>query len=545
MGTTRSFGSIRKLPSGRFQARYRHLGRRITADTTFTTKAKARVFLSSVEADLARGTYRDPQAGNMRFDEYAAWWLDQRNLRERTRETYDSQMKHILPTFASALLGQILPHDVRAWHGQLGRSGLHVNSRSNVYRLFRSIMTSAVEDGLLPVNPVAIRGTSKERITERPLLTWDDVGALADAIDPRFQAFVWTAAASGLRFGELSGLTVGNLDVERCSITVSQALSSGRGYGPRLGEPKSASAYRSVVVPRIIPDRVVDHMVRFEVGVSEPNALIFTSTKCRPLINRYFWSHWDGARTTVDLDGIRFHDLRHLAGTEAASAGGSLREVMARMGHSKPAASLRYLKASEIRDGLHLSTGPRTPRGPPRSGSLDRLTCESHHRRSDQTAPRSGRPSPQSSPANRRDELTVRARTHAANDPRSHFPDQPDRSRTARWSAQTSQPAQPVATSSNQPRSEPRGSTQLPSPWARTYQITQPTDRPPHPALMCRRVRPVTAIARRPTMPRRTPRVIRLCADSPNFVTECAGSRAPRTSAEQRDYRVIHGHRGR
>ena len=72
MGTTRSFGSIRKLPSGRFQARYRHLGRRITADTTVTTKAEARVFLSSVEADLARGTYRDPQAGNMRFDEYAA-----------------------------------------------------------------------------------------------------------------------------------------------------------------------------------------------------------------------------------------------------------------------------------------------------------------------------------------------------------------------------------------------------------------------------------------------------------------------------------------
>jgi hypothetical protein len=60
MGTTRSFGSIRKLPSGQHQARYRHLGRRITADTTFTAKAEARVYLSSVETDLARRTYRDP-----------------------------------------------------------------------------------------------------------------------------------------------------------------------------------------------------------------------------------------------------------------------------------------------------------------------------------------------------------------------------------------------------------------------------------------------------------------------------------------------------
>ncbi len=73
-----------------------------------------------------------------------------------------------------------------------------------------------------------------------------------------FYAFVWTAAASGLRFGEPSGLTVGKFDVERSSITVSQALSSGRGYGPRLGEPRSESSYRSVVVPHIITQRIVD-----------------------------------------------------------------------------------------------------------------------------------------------------------------------------------------------------------------------------------------------------------------------------------------------
>ena len=42
MGTNGQFGSIRKLPSGRYQVRYFHLGRRITADHTFPTKADAR-----------------------------------------------------------------------------------------------------------------------------------------------------------------------------------------------------------------------------------------------------------------------------------------------------------------------------------------------------------------------------------------------------------------------------------------------------------------------------------------------------------------------
>ena len=47
---------------------------------------------------------------------------------------------------------------------------------------------------------------------------------------------------------------------------------------------------------------------------------------------------------------MRFHDLRHFAGTMAATAGASLKEVMARMGQSSTDAAMRYLKAAESRD---------------------------------------------------------------------------------------------------------------------------------------------------------------------------------------------------
>jgi hypothetical protein len=53
MGTNGSFGSVRKLPSGKFQVRYFHLGRRIAADSTFATKADARAFLAGVEGAVA------------------------------------------------------------------------------------------------------------------------------------------------------------------------------------------------------------------------------------------------------------------------------------------------------------------------------------------------------------------------------------------------------------------------------------------------------------------------------------------------------------
>jgi hypothetical protein len=81
MGTNGSFGSVRKLPSGRYQVRYFHLGKRISADSTFATKADARVLLAGVETDLKRGSYVDSSAGWITFGDYAGWWIEQRPLR--------------------------------------------------------------------------------------------------------------------------------------------------------------------------------------------------------------------------------------------------------------------------------------------------------------------------------------------------------------------------------------------------------------------------------------------------------------------------------
>jgi integrase len=349
MANTRSFGSIRKLPSGRYQVRYRHLGRLVPGQTTYATKAEAKINLAAIETDLNRGTYVDPDTGRVRLSDYAAQWLDQRQLRPRTRKTYESQMKHILATFGDAQLNAIKPADVRAWHGRLANSDLHPNTVSKVYRQLRTILGTAVDDGLLPSNPAHIRGAAKESAPERPLLDWDEVSTLASAIHPRFEALVWTAAVSGLRFGELTGLTIGHIDLEESEIRVSQSLAFQRGDGPTLGPPKSSSAYRTVAIPDEITDRLAAHIDSF-VDDTRLDALVFTSLKGRPLLNRYFAPYWRRARSAANIEDVRFHDLRHLAGTEAASAGASLREVMARMGHSTSDASLRYLKASEARD---------------------------------------------------------------------------------------------------------------------------------------------------------------------------------------------------
>jgi integrase len=345
----RAFGTIRKLPRGRFQARYSHLGEQVSAGTTFAVKADARAWLASIETDLRRGEHIDPALGGVQFVSYAEEWMANRSLRSRTRETYDSQLRHILETFERVELRSISPTKVRSWHGQLCRSGMSANTAAKVYRLFRTIMSTAVEDGLLRANPVAIKGAAVEHMVERPLLTWDEIRALADAIEPKFRALVWLAATSGLRFGELTGLDRSRVDLEASTIRVDRALGFVKGEGAAMGPPKSDAAHRTVVVPAMVRELLREHVGEFcEPG---PGTLVFTSTKGSPLLNRYFAPSWDRAKRAAGVDElVRFHDLRHLAGTSAASAGASLREVMARMGHASSDASLRYLKASETRD---------------------------------------------------------------------------------------------------------------------------------------------------------------------------------------------------
>jgi integrase len=60
-----------------------------------------------------------------------------------------------------------------------------------------------------------------------------------------------------------------------------------------------------------------------------------------------------GGRVVLDgraVEGLRVHDLRHTAGTLATAAGGSLREVMDRLGRSTTVAAVRYQHVMTERD---------------------------------------------------------------------------------------------------------------------------------------------------------------------------------------------------
>ena len=178
--------------------------------------------------------------------------------------------------------------------------------------------------------------------------TLDQIDSFAAALPERYRALVYTSAYAGLRLGECAALTRERVDLVHRTIAVIEQAQQVVGQGRVLGQPKSDAGRRVVAIPTVLAGLLEDHLARFV--APEPSALVFTADKGGPLLGQHFARRFAKTRTTVGLDWLHFHDLRHFVGTTAAQTGATTREIMARLGHSTPRAALIYQHASAERD---------------------------------------------------------------------------------------------------------------------------------------------------------------------------------------------------
>ena len=159
----RHFGSVRKLPSGRFQARYWHVGLEHVAPSTFTTKADALAWLSAAETDIHRGAWTAPKAGKVTLAEYGRAWLSARSdLRPVTRSKYEHMLeRHVLPdtgpirACSSPPVGRaVLVHGHARQVRDYGRRCLP-DAASHFF--------TAVTDGLIVKSPCQVKGAGNAR----------------------------------------------------------------------------------------------------------------------------------------------------------------------------------------------------------------------------------------------------------------------------------------------------------------------------------------------------------------------------------------------
>ena len=366
----RDFGSVRKLPSGRWQARYKVEGAIHSAPRTYESKSDAQTYLATVYADLVRETWRAPRLVTEPVGNYVARWIDEHaTIKATTRALYQSQLRnHIAGTPIGRIpLCDLTPDLVRTWHADLRKrlskraqeraerleAKGHTPSRatiadgsvaaSQVYRLLRAAMTTATEDGLIPVNPCQLKGAGTSRSTERPTATPVEVNQLSAAVPPRYRALVQLAAWTGARLGELAALRRSDVDLSDATLSIRERVYPLKGRMD-FDEPKSRAGVRTITLPPHLVPMLQAHLDEF----SEPDAdaLVFCTSGGRPLTTSQLHPIWARARDQVGRTDLRFHDLRHTGQTLAALAGATEAELMHRMGHSTTAASRVYMHST-------------------------------------------------------------------------------------------------------------------------------------------------------------------------------------------------------
>jgi integrase len=340
----RSFGTVRKLPSGRWQVRYYdQAGTRHAAPRTFRSRGDANRHLAQVEADLLRGAWTDPRLSRITFAEWAERWQQTAaDLRPGTRTLYEYLLRRfLLPAFGTTPLGQLDTMSVRAWLGDLHHAGeVTPTTIAKAYRLLRRILNVAVEAGCLPRNPCAIKGAGIERTAEMRHVSIQQLTALAEAVPARYRALILVAGFGGLRWAELVGLRRRHVDLAGARLHVVQQAAEVAGKFI-VGPPKTEAGRRVVTLPAVAVAALAEHLDRYAApGLDE---LVFRSARGKYVARSSFRRLvWRPAVQQVGLDGLRVHDLRHTAATLAAATGATTKELMERMGHTSPVVALRY-----------------------------------------------------------------------------------------------------------------------------------------------------------------------------------------------------------
>jgi len=274
--------------------------------------------------------------------EYGTRWITERaGLRPRTRELYARQFRTVIePDLGTTPVRSLTGARVRQWYADLDSAYPRRNSQA--YALLRSILGTAVGDGVLADNPCQVKGAGRTARKRDPvILTVDQLATVADKMPTELRMLVLLSAWCGLRWGEVSELRRKDISEGCESLTVARS----RDRMARIELPKSGLT-RRVVIPPHIRASLADHLTTVGNGA---DVLLFTSTPGKHVqpesFRRLFNAVLEGVR-----QGVRVHDLRHFAGTMTAQVGGTTAETMRRLGHSTVSASMAYQSAVDSRD---------------------------------------------------------------------------------------------------------------------------------------------------------------------------------------------------
>jgi len=363
---------IRKIKGGRYEVGVDQgrdvTGKRLRVFRRARTRQEAVSLEARMIAERDSGIAVSP--GTITVSQFLDRWLHDHaepNLKEKTTHRYREIVNlHINPTIGSIPLAKLRPMHVQAAYSKVQERGRSARTALHVHRLLRTALQHAVRWQLLSRNPADACAPPRVPASEIYLPNLDGIQRLlAAADDTRHGAMVRLTLETGMRLGEVCGLTWDNVDLAGGTLRVAQTVQWMPGKGCTIQTPKTARSRRVLSLSQSAVQTLRQHRVaqqghRLRLGpVFEDHGLVFPSIVGTPLNPSNIYRDWKKITAEAGVR-MRFHDLRHASATLALAEGVNVPVVSARLGHANANVTLSvYMAGADAEAAERISAALR------------------------------------------------------------------------------------------------------------------------------------------------------------------------------------------
>jgi integrase len=264
----------------------------------------------------------------------------------RTLLTYELVVRRASEAFGNLRLDAVGSADIRRLIAEI-QADKGARTAEQTRTVLHAAFEYALEDDLIGRNPTAMVKPPKVTRGDRTILGIDQVHELFDGTRGDWHHAIYVVAATtGLREGELLGLSWSdvNLDAQILHVRRQQQRQSGKGFV--LTELKTAKSKRMVPLVNVAVAALRDHKAlqrqrRKELGLEwMDTGRVFSSQFGSPMDPANLRRRLYSDLKRLELPRVTVHELRHTASTLMAGSQIPVHATMAVMGHSRSSTTL-------------------------------------------------------------------------------------------------------------------------------------------------------------------------------------------------------------
>lgn len=317
--------------------RYTVHGERRSESARTRSKDVARALLEQRRLDIERGMLGLPKVARRTLAEFEPRYLEWARVHKRSVGRDEWCLRQLRPVFGHLRLADIDRNQIEAWQQRRLAEGVTGATINRSVALLRKVLAYAVEVGDLSANPLKGIRMLPESPARQPSLDAGTEAALLEAAAPWCRPAIRLALATGCRQGELVALRWRHVDFDSSAVVVESSKS-----GDSRRVPLRRDVLQELRDRKGAPDDPV--------LPNEANNVPIAATNL---------SHaFKAAARRIGRPDLRFHDLRHVAGTRLLSSGANLQEIAAILGHKTLSMARRYSHPTWTRlQGLVEGTG--------------------------------------------------------------------------------------------------------------------------------------------------------------------------------------------